>query len=107
MFSEQKSQVELYVVAGSDAASHHSASGRKTLYALGPGGRADVLEYNVNAALFGDFLHFGGDVLSVVVDNVVRAEVPCLGKFRFAARSGDDAAMKQFRDLDCRHSYPA
>ena len=44
--------------------------------------------------------YLGGDVLAVVIDDVVRAELARLGHLLFPARGGDDAAMVELGDLD-------
>src|ERR1700680_3377694 len=71
LLAEEKSQVDLRIVAGGSAASYQTAVGGQALHALRPRSRADVLEDHVHSAFSGDLLHFGRNVLAVVVDYVI------------------------------------
>ena len=59
-----------------------------------------MLDHHVHAALRRERLHFGGDVLRIVVDHVVGAQFPRFGHLRPTAGGGDDAAVKHLGDLD-------
>src|SRR5215472_8929043 len=102
LLAEKESQVDARIVAGGRAARHQSTRGRQRFQALLPGGDADVLDHHVDAALSGELFDFGGNVLLVVIDHVVRAQFVGLGELGGAAGGGDHAALKHLRDLDGR-----
>jgi hypothetical protein len=64
-------------------------------------------ENHIDAALAGDPLHFGGNVLFVVVDDLIRAELARAGQLLLAAGGRDDATVKQLRDLYRRLAHAA
>ena len=64
-----------------------------------PGRRAHVLEGDVDAAFVGDAPHFLTDVLMVVVDYLVGADLAGLGHLLFVARGANHAAVEELCDL--------
>ena len=58
-----------------------------------------MLEYHVHAAL-NDLLHFLGDLLLVVIDGVVGAQLLCELEFVLVTRGGNDRTAQHFADLD-------
>ena len=59
-----------------------------------------MLHDHVHAALAGDLLDLGRNILLVVIDHVVGAEFARLRELALAARGGDHAALEQLGDLD-------
>jgi hypothetical protein len=62
-----------------------------------PAGARDSKLY---AALAGDLLYFGGNILLVVIDHVVGAEFARFGEFGLTAGGGDHAALEQPGNLN-------
>ena len=55
----------------------------------------------------GELLHLGGNVLLIVIDHVIGAQLFRLGQLGFAAGGRDHAALVQFRDLDGGRAHAA
>src|SRR5579864_3947413 len=107
MPAEEKADVESRVATRRRPTSDQPAAGRETLEALGPCGFADMLEDYINAAPFRELLYLGGDVLLVVIDDMIGAERFRLRKFGFATGSRNDAAVEQFGKLHRGHPHAA
>src|SRR5271167_4462011 len=99
MPAEQESDVDFRIAARGGAASNQPAAGRETLDALRPSGLADMLEYYIDAALFGEFFHFDRNVLLVMIDHVIGAQRLGFRQFGFPARGRDHPAVEQFGKL--------
>jgi len=99
---EEKAEVELGVVPGGGAAGDEAATVRKAFYAVIPGGRADVLEYDVHAMIVGQAADFLGDWHDPVVNHFVGANLLGFLELFVAARSGNHMSAEKFCDLDGR-----
>src|ERR1700733_5032326 len=97
---EEMAQVEAYAGSGRRAARHQLPATFERSQALVPGCRADVLDHNVHAFFVRNLSNLLGNLLLVMIDAEVRAERASLLEFRFIARSGDNAALKELGDLD-------
>src|SRR5262249_21164795 len=86
--------------AGGGAAGHDFAAGLQRLHALLPGSVAHVLKNDVAHGAVGDVLHFLGDLLLVVIDGMVGAELARLVHLVLVAGGGNDRGAEHFGDLD-------
>src|SRR5512134_1011686 len=59
-----------------------------------------MLEHDIHAALVGYFLHFLRDLLFIVIDGVVSANVAGALQLGFIAGGGNDTSAVQLGDLD-------
>ena len=59
-----------------------------------------MLEDNVHTTIVGEAAHFLADAHDAVLDDVVGAELLCLGELFIRARRCNHAAAEEFRDLD-------
>ena len=73
------------VEAGGGAAGDQASAEGERFQALGPGGEAHVFHHHIDAALAGELANLGGNILLVVIDDVVGAEFARLGELGLAA----------------------
>src|SRR5258706_10101591 len=88
--------------SGGSAASHQLAPALEGLDALVPSGGPNVLDHNVDAFFIRDLPDLLGNLLFVMIDAVVRAQLAALGQFRLVARSRNHAAVEEFANLNRR-----
>ena len=98
--AEEEAEIEFGVVAGGAAAGDQTAGEREAGEAVVPGGGADVLEDDVDAALVGDAANFVANFLRFVIDHVIGAELECFFELCVGTGGCDDAGAEEFRDLD-------
>src|SRR5258708_2054601 len=98
--AEEEPQVDLGIVAGGGVAGYQAAAGGETGEAVVPGSCSNVLEDDIDAALTRDGAGFLADFRSVVIDEMVGAELLCLLQFFIGAGSGDDARAEEFGNLN-------
>src|ERR1051326_2099527 len=89
LLAEQEAQVEPCVEAGGRAARHETAGGGERLETLRPRGDTHVLDHHVDTALAGELLDLGGNILLVVVNYVIGAELARLGEVGLSAGGGN------------------
>ena len=87
-------------MAGGGAAGDQTSAGSEALQTVIPGGGANVLDDDVDAAVVGEAAHFLGNRHDEVVDDFIGAEFASLGKFFVGAGCGDDARTEELGDLD-------
>src|SRR5450432_82677 len=107
LFAEEVAQVDGGVETGGGATSGQATGGGEGFQALLPGGLANVLDHDIDAAPGGDFFDLAGDVLAVVIDGIIGAQGAGFRQFGLAAGSGDDAALEKPGDLDGGHADAA
>ena len=64
-----------------------------------------MLEDDINAAPVGNALHFLRDLLLVVIDSVVGAELAGFLQLALVTRRGDDLGAQHLADLDRRRTH--
>src|SRR5215469_3772751 len=74
LFGEKMTKIERGLVASGGAARHQAAGGRERFQALPPRRRSDMLHHHIDAPARGEAFDLGGDVLAVMVDDMVGAE---------------------------------
>jgi len=105
LLGEQHAQVKLRFVAGGGAASNKRTARLERTHAVGPRGHAHMLEDNVDAALGGDAPHFVRNLLFVVVDGMVGAELARLGQLALVTGGGDDLGTQHLGNLNGRRAH--
>ena len=99
---KKKRKIDLDLAAGRGPAGDEPAVLAEAAHGVLPDGGADVLEDDVRALAAGLRLHFLGDVLRVVVDEDIGAELLGLFQFVLGAGDGEHAGGSRLGDLDRR-----
>ena len=104
--AEQQAQVQLRPQAAGGSADAVAAAGTQGAEAVGPYVSAHVVHQQVNTGSAGDLAHPLGDVLLVVVDDVVRAQAAGqFGLFRRAGGGDHRRAHHVLEHLDRRRAH--
>src|ERR1019366_7743883 len=82
------------------------AAGLERPDTLLPGGVPNVLDDDVDTLEVGDLADFLRNLLLVVVDDEIGAEFAGALHFALVAGGGDDARVKQFRNLNGGTAHP-
>src|SRR5271169_4181632 len=97
---KQKPQVEFDFRSGGRAAGDERATGLERPDTLFPGSVPDMLDHDVDTLEVGDLADFLRNLLLVMVNDEIGAEFTGALHFALVTRGGDDARVKQLRDLD-------
>ena len=104
---EEETDIKFGVGAGGGAAGDETSGGAQAFDAFAPGGFADVLEDDVDAAIVGEAANFLGDGHDAVMNDFVGAELSGFGDFFIVAGGSNHAAAEEFGDLDGGGTDPA
>src|SRR5579871_632727 len=102
---KKKAYIEVCLRPGGGSTGHQRSTGFERFHALLPGGLPHVFKDNVAHGTAGDFLYFFRDLLLVVIDHVIGAQLASFFHLCLVPGSGDDLRIEKLADLNGRRAH--